>query len=240
MLVRSSLLLTVPLPAGLVLFWLLVVPCVPLFPPEYVTLPVILLLLFLHIPVRQHSGIHQLFSARFLAHVLLDNFHVVAQLLPKPDASLGILSPQPSTRFFVMRSLASASALHWTFFHWPIVFAENCHTKTPVCRRMEARCGLTEVWIPVDDSRRLRRRCPRRIVAARSPCRAQAAPHPVSPSLISLRTLVFLRSPISCRPRCADAAILRCSTAPCFFLTLICRSMVLHFCRSSQAAGRGT
>ena len=95
MLVRSSVLLTVPLPAGLVLFWFLVVPCVPLFPPEYIALPVILLLLLLHIPVRQHSSIQQLFFARFLHVVLLDNLDVVFQLLPKPGASLGILSPQP-------------------------------------------------------------------------------------------------------------------------------------------------
>jgi hypothetical protein len=77
MLVRSSVLLTVPLPAGFVLFWFLVAPRLPLVPPEYVTLTVILLLLFLHIPVRQHSGIQQLFFARFLHVVLLDNLDVV-------------------------------------------------------------------------------------------------------------------------------------------------------------------
>jgi hypothetical protein len=213
------------LPADLTLFrFLVAAPRLPLFPQEYVGLTVILALEFLHIPVWQYSGLQQLFFARLPHVVLHDNLDVGSQLLSKLDASLGILIPQPSTGFFVMRSIASASALHRTFLHRSIVLVDDSHTKTPERRRLKAWCGLTEV--------QLRRHCPRRIVAAERSFRAQAAKHTVSRSLVSLPALISLRNPIGCRPRCADAVSIRCCTAIFCFLMPIVESTVLRVCWS--------
>ena len=241
MLVRSSELLTVPIPAGLVLFRFLIVPCVPLVPPGAVALPLVVLLLFLHTPVRQHSGIQQLFLARFPHVVLLDDTDVVLQLLPKFDASLGILKPEPPTGFLIVRSYTSASEPHGTLLHWlAIVLVENCHTKTPARCRMKARCGLTEVLLRVDKTRRLRRHCSSCIVAAERSFRTQATKHTVSPSRISLPARILMRDRVGCRLRYADADSLRCCTASHFLLTQVCRSKVIVDCRPRRADRRDT